>query len=479
MQNESPKLSIGEKIGYSLGDSAANFIFQTMLILQLSFYTDTFGISAAAAGTLLLVARFWDAIFDPIMGVVADRTNTRWGKFRPWILWTAIPFGIMGFLAFSTPDLSPSGKLIYAYVTYIVMMTVYSANNLPYSALSGVMTGDVVERTSLSSYRFIFAMLAAVAIQGLALPMVKYFGQGNSAKGYQWTMGIFCVLAVIFFFITFLSAKERVKPDPAQKTSIAQDFKDLLQNGPWLALFLLTIFIFVTLALRGGDMLFYFKYYTDKGAMLSLLQSVGMAPAGQDTDAIVGTTFSLFNVFGLVTTLIGIMFSKMLATRFGKRNVFIVGLSLTTVLWALFILIPPGGVVLAFVLQALSQLAYGTTIPLLWAMMADVADYSEWKTGRRATGVVFAAIVFGLKAGLGFGGAIGGWLLWHYGYIPNAEQTGKALLGIRLTASIFPAIPFAIGVGLLCFYSISRKMEFTIQDELARRRKLFATASST
>ena len=182
----------------------------------MSFYTDTFGISAAAAGTLLLVARFWDAIFDPLMGVIADRTNTRWGKFRPWILWTAVPFGIMGFLAFSTPDLSPSGKLIYAYVTYIVLMTVYSANNLPYSALSGVMTGDVVERTSLSSYRFVFAMLAAVAIQGLALPMVKHFGQGDSAKGYQWTMGIFCILAVVFFvhYIPFRERKNQAGPCP-------------------------------------------------------------------------------------------------------------------------------------------------------------------------------------------------------------------------------------------------------------------------
>jgi Na+/melibiose symporter-like transporter len=473
MQTESSKLSIGEKIGYSLGDSAANFIFQTMLILQLSFYTDTFGISAAAAGTLLLVARFWDAIFDPIMGVVADRTNTRWGKFRPWILWTAIPFGIMGFLAFSTPDLSPSGKLIYAYVTYIVLMTVYSANNLPYSALSGVMTGDVVERTSLSSYRFIFAMLAAVAIQGLALPMVKHFGQGNSAKGYQWTMGIFCVLAVIFFFITFASAKERVKPDPSQKSSISQDFRDLLKNGPWVVMFALTIFIFITLSLRGGDMLFFFKYYLNKDVMQSLLQHIGLAPAGQDADAIVGTAFSVYSVCGLTATIIGILFSKMLATRFGKRNVFFVGLSLTTVLWSLFILIPPNGVMIAIAVQALSQLAYGTTVPLLWAMMADVADYSEWRAGRRATGVVFAAIVFGLKAGLGFGGAIGGWLLAHYGYIPNVAQTEHALLGIRLTASIFPAIPFAVGVVLLLFYKITKKMEFDMQDELSERRKHF------
>src|SRR5512139_617840 len=185
MTNDTQKLSVVEKVGYGLGDTAANFIFQTMVMFQLAFYTDTFGITAAAAGTLLVVVRVWDAIFDPIMGVVADRTNTRWGKFRPWVLWTAVPFGVMGFLTFMTPDLSPSGKLIYAYVTYIALMMVYSANNLPYSALSGVMTGDLAERTSLSSYRFVCAMLAQLVIQGLALPMVHHFGQGNNAKGYQ------------------------------------------------------------------------------------------------------------------------------------------------------------------------------------------------------------------------------------------------------------------------------------------------------
>ncbi len=473
MQNESQKLSVREKVGYSLGDSAANFIFQTMMILQMSFYTDTFGISAAQTGWLLLVARVWDAFFDPVMGVVADRTNSRWGKFRPWILWTAVPFGIMGFLAFSTPNLTASGKLIYAYVTYIVLMTVYSANNLPYSALSGVITGDMAERTSLSSYRFTFAMLAAMAIQGLALPMVEYFGKGNNALGYQWTMGIFSVLAILFFFITFSTTRERVKPDPAQKTSIGQDIQDLLNNGPWIAMFLLTIFIFITLALRGGNMIYFFKYYVHADAMINFLQSIRLAPESQDIDAVSGRMFSVFNICGLITTLIGIGFSKSLALKYGKRNVFIVGLALTTLCWGFFIVLGPDAVLGAVILQALSQLAYGVTIPLLWAMMGDVADYSEWKNGRRATGMVFAAIVFGLKAGLGFGGAIGGWVLSHYGYVANVQQTERALYGIRLTSSIYPAIPFIVGVVILFFYSINKKLEFQIQDELIERRKQY------
>ena len=445
------KLSVKEKIGYGLGDAAANFVFQTMVVFQLSFYTDTFGITAAAAGTLLLVARFFDAIFDPLMGIVADRTNTRWGKFRPWVLWTAVPFGVMGFVAFLTPDFSPGGKLAYAYITYILLMMVYSANNLPYSALSGVLTGDIGERTSLSSYRFVCAMTAAFIIQGLALPMVKYFGQGDDAKGYQWTMGIFGALCVVLFLITFVTTKERIRPDPAQQSSIAQDFADLVRNGPWINLFILTILVFVTLSMRGGVMLYYWRYYMQREDL-----------------------FSLFNVLGLGSTIVGILFSKPLAMRFGKKNVFIVGLSFTTLFMAAFVFLPPGAVVAAFALDMLRQFAYGPTIPLLWAMMADVADYGEWKTGRRATAIVFSAIVFGLKAGLGFGGAIGGWLLSLYGYVPNAAQTAESLKGIRLTSSLFPSVPFILGVICLFFYAIDKKLNIRITDELAARREKFA-----
>jgi GPH family glycoside/pentoside/hexuronide:cation symporter len=445
------KISVKEKIGYGIGDAAANFIFQTMLVFQLAFYTDTFGITAAAAGTLFLVVRVFDAVFDPLMGVVADRTNTKWGKFRPWVLWTAVPFGIMGFLTFTTPALGAGGKLIYAYATYILLMMVYSANNLPYSALSGVITGNLAERTSLSAYRFVFAMSAAFVIQGLALPMVKYFGQGNSAKGYQTTMGIFSALAIVFFIITFITTRERVRPDPTQKSSIRQDFADLLHNGPWITMFVLTIFIFVTLSMRGGVMLYYFKYYV----------------AREDL-------FSVFNVCGLGATIVGVVASTPLAKRFGKRDVFIAGLSATVVFTALFVLLPRDAIVVIFATEMLRQLAYGFTIPLLWAMMADVADYSEWKNRRRATAIVFSAIVFGLKAGLGFGGAIGAWVLSAYGYVPNVQQSERALEGIKLTASVFPAATFLIAVICLFFYRIDRSLEVQITDELAARRQQYA-----
>jgi glycoside/pentoside/hexuronide:cation symporter, GPH family len=448
------KLPIKEKVGYALGDTAANFIFQTMVMFQLAFYTDTFGITAVAAGTLLVVVRVWDAIFDPIMGILADRTNTKWGKFRPWVLGTAVPFGIMGFLTFMTPDLSTGGKLLYAYGTYIVLMMVYSANNLPYSALSGVMTGDLGERTSLSSYRFVFAMLAQLIIQGLALPMVNYFGQGNSAVGYQYTMGIFSTLAVILFVITFATTKERIQPAPDQKATVRQHFGDLLKNGPWLAMFILTLILFITLAMRGSAVLYYFKYYVGNEGL-----------------------FSMFNVLGTSATIIGIFFSKGMAVRYGKRNVFIAGLSLTTLFTAVFVWLPPDATVMIFGAEILRQFVYGFTIPLLWAMMADVADYSEWKNNRRATGIVFSAIVFALKAGLGFGGAITGFVLSAYGYVPNVAQSAEALTGIRLTMSLFPAITFGICVVCLFFYGITKEKEIQITDELSERRKRYVTGA--
>jgi GPH family glycoside/pentoside/hexuronide:cation symporter len=490
------RLPFWEKAGYGFGDASANFVFQTMLIFQLGFYTDVFGITAAAAGTLLLVGRFWDAIFDPLMGVIADRTNTRWGKFRPWVLWSAVPFAVLFYLAFMTPDFSSAGKLLYAYATYILLMTIYSVNNLPYSALSGVMTSDVNERTSLSQYRFFFAMVAAFVVQGLTLPLVNKFGQGNAAKGWSVTIGIFAVLSVIFFVITFLSARERVKPDPGQKSAPKQDFADLLKNRPWISMFLLTLFLFITLALWGSAMFYFFTYYVDKTELFAFLKSLGLVVTAADTAAegswwhgllntfgllatedrsnVTSVGFSLFNMCGQLVMILGVLVSRRLSMRFGKRNVFLVGLFFTALFTGLFILLPADAVGGIFILNLLKSLAYGPTIPLLWAMMADVADFAEWKTRRRATGVVFAGIVFALKAGLGLGGAICGWMLAAYGYIPNVIQDEHALFGIRMTASIYPAITFFIGVVALWFYSINKEQNLQIQDELIERRKSFS-----
>ncbi len=479
MLSETQKISVKEKIGFSLGDGAANLIFQTMMLLQLSFYTDTFGLTAGAAATLFLVARLWGAVADPVMGAIGDRTKTRWGKFRPWILWTAVPFGIVGYLAFTTPDFGTSGKLVYAYITYLLLMTVYSANNIPYSALSGVITGDMEQRTSLSSFRFVLVVLATLAIQGFALPMVNHFGQGDSAKGYQITMGIFSAIAVLFFIITFATTKERIKPAPQQKTSLKQDITDLFTNRQWMIMFFVFVFMFIFLAIRNGILLYFFKYYLnvesqrafleglDKG-LFGLLGSMGMTAASAD---IAGNTFSVINIFSQIASLLGIALSKPLATRFGKRDAFRTWLIISGIFAALFVIAPPTGILLTCILSLLFNFSWGVTMPLPWAMMADVADYGEWKTKRRATGIVFAGVVIGLKVGLALGGFLAGQLLSLYGYVSNVAQSAGALRGIRLTVSIYPVIALVLCVIALFIYGINRKVEYQMQDELAERRK--------
>ena len=277
------RLSFVEKAGYSLGDAAANFVFMTMILFQLSFYTDTLGITAAAAGTMLLVGRLWDAFFDPMMGVLADRTNTRWGKFRPWVLWTAIPWGVVMVLAYTVPDFGSTGKLLWAALTNILLMTLYSMNNTPYSAMSGVMTGDGVERTRLSSYRFVAAMVAQLVVGGFTLPLVAKFGQGDNARGWQLTMALWAAVCVACFVITFATTRERIQPPPGQHSVGKGDFASLLRNGPWIAMFLLTLAHFVFVAMRGGTMFYYFDYYVDEARLLTFLQGLGSPrrPAGR------------------------------------------------------------------------------------------------------------------------------------------------------------------------------------------------------
>jgi len=495
MPAKTQKLSFTEKAGYSLGDGAANFVFQTMILFQLSFYTDTMGVAAATAGSLLLAGRLWDAFFDPMMGVIADRTNTRWGKFRPWVLWTALPWGVVMVLAYTSPGWRSPWNIVWACATNVLLMTLYSANNTPYSAMTGVMTGDVNERTSLSSYRFVAALIAQLIVGGFTLPLVAKFGQGNNAKGWQMTFGLWAAVCVVLFLITFLSTKERIQPDPRQKSSPRQDFGSLLGNGPWKAMFILTLVHFAVLAMRGGTLFYYFQYYVDPGRLFGLLQGLGLTNASGGV-ANAGWWHSLLNTFGLIVnagksnvasvgfsllnissqfvTVIGVIFSTSLCARFGKKAVALAGFSVTTVFMALFVLVPAQSVGTMFLLEWMRALTYAPTIPLIWAMFADVVDYSEWQTGRRATGIIYATILFGLKTGLSLGGATAGWLLSAYGYRANAVQTSGALHGIRMTISVFPAILFLVVVACLIAYPIGKKLNIQIQDELAGRRTRFA-----
>jgi GPH family glycoside/pentoside/hexuronide:cation symporter len=463
------KLSIKEKLGYSLGDTAFNFYFQMYIVFMLYFYTDVFGISAAVVGTMFLVSRVWDAVNDPMMAAIADRTKSRWGKFRPWVLFASFPLVISGVLCFTTVDLSTVGKIVWAYVTYNLLMMSYTAGNVPYSALMGVTTADSDERTLLSSWRFVLANMGMLIVQGLTLPLVGKLGQGNDAKGFMLTMVFFSSMALVFLLTTFFTTKERVKPEPGQKTSIKQDISDLFTNRPWVIMFVLTVFIFIYWSMKGSIGLYYTKYFVNHESLRSFLQNFGLARSPDANVVKVGFTF--FSFTGSVTLLIGILFAKPLAVRFGKRDVFRACLFLAGGSTVAYVFLAPTAIFWQFFFNILIQLFYGVTVPLLWAMVADVADFTEWKTHRRATAMTFAGILFALKLGLSFGGSIAGWLLNFYKYVPDAVQSAVTLTGIRYMMSIFPAIAFFIGVGCLLFYEIDRNTELKMQEELTERRK--------
>ena len=483
----SDALSVREKIGYSLGDLAANLIFQTLVSFIAFFYTDIYRIPADTAGTVIFTGGLLGAfVFTPLMGLVADRTRTRWGKFRPWILWTAVPFGALALLAFTTPDLGAHGKVVYALVTYTLLVLVYAANNLPYSALSGVITGNMAERNSMSSYRFTAVMVAQFVIQVLLLPLVLILGGGDKALGFRNTMLLFAVVGTVFFLVTFATTRERVVPEAAQGGSVRQDLADLSRNVPWLLMLVLTVLVFVNLALKGGMYVYYFKYYMDAAELSRFLDGVGFDAFIAGLNALltgIGLTefqwpkdaptsaFSLFSACGIVCMIVGIGFSKRLADRYGKRDVFGGALFVSTLCLLAFWFFSPsavGWVILAYVLHGLF---YGITVPLLWAMVADVADWSEWKNHRRATAITFSAILIGLKLGLTIGGALVAKILAAYGYDPDlTAQSAGAVNGIKLAVSVYASIPFLLCCALLFFYEIDKATEARIERELAARR---------
>jgi Na+/melibiose symporter-like transporter len=483
MSTTSQKLSVVEKIGYSLGDLAANLVFQTLITYLAYFYTDIYGLKSTDASIIMLVVGLTAAfLFNPIIGVLADRTNSKWGKFRPWVLYTAVPLGVVALLAFSTPNFSYKGKLIYAAATYTLLLLLYASSNLPYSALSGVITGDMGERNSISSYRFVAVMFAQFFVQVFMLPIIISAGNGDKAAGIETVMTWMAIVGTIMLLITFFTTKERIVPTVEQQSSIKDDLSDLVKNRPWLIMLTLTILVFITLAMKGGSYVFYFNNYVDKvalanfiGPVISALSSMGINFFGTDPAA---AGFGLFNAGGIIFMIVGISLSKNLADKYGKRDVYKYGLLVATLFVFVFIFFKPENVFLMFASQILHGFFYGITIPILWAMIADVADYSEWKTNRRATAIIFSAMMVGLKAGLSIGGALVSWILGQYGYIAKESAVvGQEIIqpetvaqGAKMLVSVFPSIPFLLGVGLLFFYIIDKKMEVKIEADLKQRR---------
>jgi len=444
--NNSGKLSVKEKIGYGLGDTASNLYFQMYINFLLFFYTDIFGIPAAAAGTLFMISRFWDAINDPMMGVIADRTNTKWGKFRPYLLWMMLPMAVIGVLMFTTPNLSITGKIVYAYITYILMMMTYTAINIPYSALMGVLSPYSTERTSASTYRFVLAFAGAFIIQGATLPMVKFFGGDNQSVGFPITMGVYGILAMILFYITFASTKERVQPPISQKTSLKNDLKDLLSNRPWMILLVMGMFTLGYVIIRMGAIMYYFKYY-------------------------IGNEFlaSVFMVSGTVAVIAGVACTAFLSKKLGKKKLYLIVMGLSSILTIIFYYVPKDQIGLIFAVHIIISFVMAPQAPLIWAMYADTADYSQWKNGRRATGLVFSAATFSQKFGMALGGGLAGWMLSIFKFEPNVVQNAETITGIRLMMSYIPAAATIIATIAALFYPLDDNTMAKIEKELEAR----------
>ncbi|WP_201300955.1 MFS transporter [Sunxiuqinia indica] len=586
------KLKLKEKIGYGLGDAASSMFWKLFSMYLLFFYTDVFGIPAAAAGTMFLLTRIWDATNDPIMGIIADRTKSRWGKFRPYLLWMALPFGIIGVLLFTTPDLGMTGKIVYAYVTYTLMMMVYTSINVPYAALMGVMTPDSKQRTTLSSFRMVFAFGGSILVLATFQPLFDTFGSKAvgqfpeakivetstplqsekillfdnsltaqtevtdsllvlSAKiktsssdalkfgiysaqtneyalanipssidtlglrrdgtwstvkikltdlvpsanwlqapeklqlaivtanpgsfefkkleineidfksGTKKAVMVIAVVAVLFFFLTFSWTKERVKPVQETKSTVKDDFKDLLKNGPWFILLGAGVSALIFNSIRDGAAIYYFRYFIQNEDAIDMTLLGMSLPIAYST---------IFLVLGQAANIIGVVLARPISDRLGKRHTFLFAMLLAAVLSFIFYLFDRSAIMMIFTFQFLISICAGIIFPLLWSMYADIADYSEWKTGRRATGLIFSSSSMSQKFGWTLGGAVTGWLLAIYGFKADAVQSAETQNAIRLMLSVFPAIGALLSVVFVYTYKLSDAYMTQINDELNIQR---------
>ena len=457
-------IGIKEKISYGFGDMASSMFWKIFGMYLLYFYTDVFGLAPAAVGTMFLVTRIWDSVNDPIFGMIADRTRSRWGKFRPWILFGAVPFSVLGVLTFLVPPMTwtPAMRLLYAYVTYTSMMMVYSAVNVPYASLLGVISSDGRDRNALSSYRMFFAYAGSFIALALVEPLVRSFsalgGVHSEARGWALTVAAIGILCTVLLLLCFRGVRERVQPVADRQGSVRNDLKDLfLHNRPWWILLGAGIAALIFNSIRDGATIYYFKYYVQ-----------------QDQTAAIGGFFTLSALYlmvGQASNMIGVAQAAPLADRFGKKRIYLGAMLAATLLSAVFYSLRPDQLVAIFLLQTLISICAGSIFPLLWSMYADIADYSEWKTGRRATGLIFSSSSMSQKFGWTLGGALTGWLLARYGFQANAVQSAEAIHGIRMMLSWLPAVGTVLSVVFIWFYPLDEKTMKTVSGELEARRK--------
>lgn len=448
-------LSLREKIGYGMGDMASNFYMGFFGLFLLYYYTDVFGISPAAAATMLLVTKVIDAVSDPAMGLLADRTYSRWGKYRPYLLFVAIPYALLGYALFLGPALSSSGKLLYAYVTYTLVMLAYTAINVPYSALLAVISPHAEERTKATQFRFVFASLGTLCVGAFATPLVAWLGGEDEVLGFRLTMALFAVLSVLVFWITFATTRERVRL-PRHDTSISEDFAALIQNASWIVLVLSGILIVVGLITRFASIVYYLKYYVgDTGEPIFLIF---------DKTAVLTSC-------GLIGQLVGALIAPTLAARHEKHLIVFAMSILHTVSLVACYFTPPDLFWLITLVHSVGIMTFGVTITLLFAMYTDCAGYGEWLTGKNTAGLTVSASMFSLKFGSAVGGALPGFMLAWFGFVANAQQSEQAVTGIRFMFNFVPALYFLAGGALMLFYRIDRMTLRRVERELQERRQ--------
>ena len=459
-------IKLTEKIGYGFGDMASSMFWKLFGAYLMIFYTDVFGLPAAVVGTMFLITRIWDSAFDPIVGVVADRTHSRWGKFRPYLLWLAVPFGIIGILTFVTPDWSPTGKLIYAYVTYSLMMMIYSAINVPYASLLGVMSPNPKERNTLSTYRMTFAYIGSFIALLLFMPLVNFFSGNSKELADQqtgWTMAVvvIAILCIVLFFGCFAWTKERVKPIKETQNPLKEDLKDLFKNKPWWILLGAGVAALVFNSIRDGATVYYFKYF--------------VVEEDYATVSFFGMSFVLSGLYlalGQAANIIGVIAAAPVSNRIGKRNTYMWAMIIATVLSVIFYWFDKEDLIWMFVFQALISVCAGSIFPLFWSMYADCADYSELKTGNRATGLIFSSSSMSQKFGWAIGTAVTGWLLGFFGFQANAVQSEEAISGIKMFLSFLPAIGTILSVVFISMYPLTENKMKDITTELEHKRQL-------
>ena len=460
-----------EKVGYGFGDMASSMFWKIFTYYLPFFYSNIFGLRLQDAALLLLVTKMYDAVTDPLMGVIADRTRTRWGRYRPWLLWVALPFAVIGVLTFTTPEMSYGGKLVWAYATYIAMMTAYTAINVPYGAMLGVVTDDSREKTVFSSFRMFFAYGGSFLAIALFEPLVKLMGGGgnahgelsgttNEAGGWQLAMMMIGVIVMLFFFACFAMTREHVKPaGEPEKGTIGRDLKNLVGNGPWWYLLGAAIGVLIFNSIRGGAAAYFFKDF------------VGGAPLMSN----VIFTAGLFLAVGEIANMLGVILAVPLSARFGKKQAYAASMLVMTMLAAAFFFVPAtaAGYWIMLALQVAISVAAGVVLPLLWSMYADVADYSELKHGRASTGLIFSSSSMAQKFGGAFGSALILWLLAAFGYetATDAVQSGTAVTGVRLLMSWIPAAGSLFAAIIIMFFPLSEKRMAGIEKELSERRK--------